>query len=154
MAPQISFDDTWGLVAIAVAMILGGILKGATGAGNPIIAVPVIAAVYDVRIAVAVMVLPNLISNLWQIFKYRKYAVDRNFCWQLAIFGAVGAGIGTVALAELSAGSLNLWMAAIVIAYILLRVFRPSFQLAMTSARKLVAVVSPSTSSSSLSLLL
>ncbi|MGJ8572235.1 MAG: TSUP family transporter [Hoeflea sp.] len=142
MVAQISFADTWGLAAIVVAMTLGGILKGATGAGIPIIAVPVIAAVYDVRIAVAVMVIPNLISNLWQIFKFRSSAADMGLCWQLAVFGAIGAGIGTVALAELPSTFLSLCMAAIIIAYILLRVVRPSVQLSMASARKSVAVVS------------
>jgi len=142
MLPQISFTDTWGLAAIALAMILGGILKGATGAGIPIIAVPVIAAVYDVKIAVAVMVLPNLISNLWQIYKFRNNPTDNGFYWQLAIFGAIGAGIGTVALAELPSSFLSLCMAGIIIAYILLRVIKPSVQLSMASAKKSVAVVS------------
>lgn len=142
MLPQISFTDTWGLAAIAAAMILGGILKGATGAGIPIIAVPVIAAVYDVKIAVAVMVVPNLISNIWQIYKFRKNPTDKGFCWQLAIFGAIGAGIGTVALAELPSSFLSLCMAGIIIAYILLRVVKPSVQLSMASAKKSVAVVS------------
>lgn len=142
MVPQISFTDTWGLAAIAVAMILGGILKGATGAGIPIIAVPVIAAVYDVKIAVAVMVVPNLISNLWQIYKFRDTPTDKAFCWQLAIFGALGAGIGTAALAQLSPSLLSLCMAGIVIVYILLRVLKPNVQLSMARASKFVAIVS------------
>jgi len=142
MAPQILFTDIWGLAAIALAMILGGILKGATGAGIPIIAVPVIAAVYDVKIAVAVMVLPNLISNVWQIYKFRNNSTDAGFCWQLAIFGAIGAGIGTIALAELPSSFLNLCMAGIIVAYILLRVLKPNVQPSMASAMKAVAVVS------------
>lgn len=123
-------------------MILGGILKGATGAGIPIIAVLVIAAVYDIKIAVAVMVLPNLISNVWQIYKFRYNSTDIGFCWQLAVFGAIGAGIGTIALAELPSSFLNLCMAGIIVAYILLRVFKPNVQLSMASAMKAVAVVS------------
>lgn len=140
--PFISFTDTWGLVAIAVAMILGGILKGATGAGIPIIAVPVIAAVYDVKIAVAVMVIPNLISNLWQIYNYRDNPIDPSFTWRLAIFAAIGAGLGTIALAQLPAKFLNLSMAVIIIAYILLRVLKPSVQLTLGRAKKIVAPIS------------
>ncbi|MDF1608818.1 sulfite exporter TauE/SafE family protein [Hoeflea sp. YIM 152468] len=142
MPPQISFTDGWGLAAIAVAMILGGILKGATGAGIPIIAIPVIAAVYDVKIAVAVMVVPNLISNCWQIYRFRGNPTDKGFCWQLAAFGAIGAGIGTVVLAELPSSFLSLCMAAIVIAYILLRIAKPSVHLSMASAKKIVAAIS------------
>ena len=47
---QISFADPLSLLAIALTVAMGGILKGATGAGAPIIAVPVIAAFYDVRV--------------------------------------------------------------------------------------------------------
>lgn len=142
MTADISFSDSWGLAAIIVAMLLGGILKGATGAGVPIVAVPVIAAVYDVRVAVAVMVVPNLISNVWQIYKFRGQAIEKLFCWQLAIFGALGAGLGTVALAELPSSILHLCMAGIIIAYILLRLLKPSARLSMPRARKAVAVVS------------
>ena len=44
------FSDPIIIIAILVAFSLGGILKGATGAGAPIITIPVIAAFYDVRI--------------------------------------------------------------------------------------------------------
>lgn len=136
---NISFTDSWGLAAIAVAMILGGILKGATGAGIPIIAVPVIAAVYDIKVAVAVMVVPNLMSNLWQIYKFRDNPIDKNFAFQLVIAAAIGAAVGTVALAQMPAKFLNLTMAAIVIAYILLRLIKPDVQLSMHRAKKIVA---------------
>ena len=50
--PDISLADPWALFAIALALALGGILKGATGAGMPVIAVPVIASIYGVQLAV------------------------------------------------------------------------------------------------------
>ena len=52
--------DPITIFAILAAFALGGTLKGATGAGAPIMTIPVIAAFYDVRIAVIIMVLPNL----------------------------------------------------------------------------------------------
>ncbi|MEP3275342.1 MAG: sulfite exporter TauE/SafE family protein [Stappiaceae bacterium] len=142
MSGPISITDPWGLAAIAVAMILGGILKGATGAGVPVITVPVIAAVYDVRFAVAVMVVPNLISNLWQVHKYRDSATDKTFCWRLGLSGGLGAGIGTFALAQLPSGFLSLCMAAIVFAYIFLRLLKPDVRLSLHTARTFVAPVS------------
>jgi uncharacterized membrane protein YfcA len=41
--------DPITIVAIFLAFALGGVLKGATGAGAPIITIPVIAAFYDHR---------------------------------------------------------------------------------------------------------
>ena len=54
--------DTITIIAILIAFALGGILKGATGAGAPIVTIPVIAAFYDVRVAVIIMVIPNLLT--------------------------------------------------------------------------------------------
>ena len=64
--------DTITIIAILVAFALGGILKGATGAGAPIVTIPVIAAFYDVRIAVIIMVVPNLLTNIGQLYQFRK----------------------------------------------------------------------------------
>ena len=64
--------DPITIFAILVAFALGGTLKGATGAGAPIITIPVIAAFYDVRIAVIIMVIPNLLTNISQIYQFRK----------------------------------------------------------------------------------
>ena len=64
--------DPITIIAIFIAFALGGILKGATGAGAPIITIPVIAAFYDVRIAVIIMVIPNLLTNIGQLYQFRK----------------------------------------------------------------------------------
>ena len=64
--------DPITIFAILVAFALAGTLKGATGAGAPIITIPVIAAFYDVRMAVVIMVLPNLLTNISQIYQFRK----------------------------------------------------------------------------------
>ena len=54
------------LIYAAGAFFTGGILKGATGAGAPIIAIPILTFLFDVPTAVASFTLPNLLSNLWQ----------------------------------------------------------------------------------------
>ena len=61
-----------------IAFIAAGILKGATGAGVPIITVPVISAFYDVRIAVVIMVIPNVLTNVHQLYIYRKSILPLN----------------------------------------------------------------------------
>ena len=58
---------------------MGGILKGATGVGAPLIAVPVMTSFVDIRFAVAVFVVPNLVTNLIQSIIYRRALNDRLF---------------------------------------------------------------------------
>ena len=52
--------DPPALLAICVALSLGGLLKGATGMGTPVVAVPVMAAFVDVKLAVIIMVIPKM----------------------------------------------------------------------------------------------
>ena len=135
---DISIGDPWALLAITLALAMGGILKGATGAGMPVVAVPVIASVYGVQLAVAVLVIPNLVVNLWQMFKYREDGGDKRFALHFALAGTFGAGIGTYVLAALPTAALDLSMAAIIFIYILLRLLKPDFRIPFARAQKLV----------------
>lgn len=54
------FDNLPTVAAVAFCLLLGGILKGATGAGAPLLAVPAIALLFDVPFAIVVMVIPDV----------------------------------------------------------------------------------------------
>ena len=125
-------------MAILVAFSLGGILKGATGAGAPIITIPVIAAFYDVRIAVIIMVIPNLLTNIGQLYQFRKTILPKFFTLSFALGGGVGAFLGTILLVNLSIKILTLSVAFIVIVYIFLKIMVPSWKLNYKKAKKLV----------------
>ena len=132
------FSDPLIIIAILVAFSLGGILKGATGAGAPIITIPVIAAFYDVRIAVIIMVIPNLLTNIGQLYQFRKTILPKFFTLSFAIGGGIGAFLGTILLVNLSIKILTLTVAFIVIVYILLKLLVPSWKLTYEKAKKLV----------------
>lgn len=132
------FSDPLIIIAILVAFSLGGILKGATGAGAPIITIPVIAAFYDVRIAVIIMVVPNLLTNIGQLYQFRKTILPKFFTLSFALGGGIGAFLGTILLVNLSIKILTLSVAFIVIIYILLKLIVPSWKLTYKKAKKLV----------------
>ena len=132
------FSDPLIIIAILVAFSLGGILKGATGAGAPIITIPVIAAFYDVRIAVIIMVIPNLLTNIGQLYQFRKTILPKFFTLSFALGGGVGAFLGTILLVNLSIKILTLSVAFIVITYIFLKIMVPSWKLTYKKAKKLV----------------
>ena len=79
-----------GLILAIVGLALGGLLKGATGAGAPIIAVPLIAIYFDVQTAVTVFAVPNLAANVWQAWSCRADRLPRAFMVMFAGGGAVG----------------------------------------------------------------
>ena len=127
----------WAFVALA----LGGILKGATGAGAPIIAVPVMAMLYDVPFAIVILTVPNLLSNAWQAWTHRMDAMPWNFTLRFAAGGVAGAAIGTVMLAYLPPETLEVLVALAVIAYIAFRIARPDWALPFTMAYRVVLPV-------------
>jgi uncharacterized membrane protein YfcA len=61
------------LLAVLAAMSLGALLKGMTGLGLPLIAVPAIAAITSVEDAVVLMVFPSLGANLWLVVNHWQY---------------------------------------------------------------------------------
>lgn len=126
------------IIAILVAFAFGGILKGATGAGAPIITIPVIAAFYDVRVAVVIMVIPNLLTNIGQLYQFRKTIMPRFFTVSFALGGGLGALLGTILLANLSIKTLTLAVAFIILIYISLKLIIPTWKLNYTKAKKLV----------------
>ena len=126
------------IVAIFIAFALGGILKGATGAGAPIVTIPVMAAFYDVRIAVIIMVIPNLLTNIGQLYQFRKTILPRFFTISFALGGGIGAFLGTILLVNLPIKILTFSVASIVIIYILLKLIVPSWKLNYIKAKKLV----------------
>ena len=126
------------IIAILIAFALGGILKGATGAGAPIITIPVIAAFYDVRVAVVIMVIPNLLTNIGQLYQFRKTIMPRFFTVSFALGGGLGALLGTILLANLSIKTLTLAVAFIILMYISLKLIIPTWKLNYTKAKKLV----------------
>lgn len=126
------------LIAIFAAFALGGVLKGATGAGTPVVAVPVMAAFLDVRLAVVLMVLPNFVTNFWQLYAFWQHRLQPTFWWKHAVAGFFGAALGTLLLATLPTRGLLILVAVCVVAYIALRVARPDFKLESAAAQKLV----------------
>jgi len=126
-----------GLILGVLGIALGGVLKGATGAGAPIIAVPILAMFYDVPLAVAIFTLPNLLSNTWQGWRFRAHQVSRSLTWGFALAGAAGAGVGSAMLVSLPSDLLLLGVAGAVFLYIAFRLVRPDWALDLALATRL-----------------
>jgi uncharacterized protein len=129
--------DWTGIVLGALALAFGGVLKGATGAGAPLLAVPILAMLYDVPLAVALFTLPNLMSNTWQGWRFRAHRAPPALTWGFALAGALGAGVGSVMLVSLSSDLLLLVVAGAVFLYIGFRLLRPDWALGLGIAKRL-----------------
>ena len=128
-----------GVLYIAIGFAIGGILKGATGAGAPIVAIPIIALYFNVPIAVAVFVVPSLVSNSIQVWTHRAARISTGFLIRFAGAGVLGAALGTWILAKVPTDALKLAVAVAVVIYIIFRLLRPEWTLSMPAAKRIAA---------------
>ncbi|HMO71120.1 MAG TPA: sulfite exporter TauE/SafE family protein [Paracoccaceae bacterium] len=130
---------TMALALACLAIVLGGIMKGAIGAGVPVIAAPALTMLFDVQTAVAILVVPNLLSNVVQGWTYRRQAMPPRFLALFAGGAMAGVVVGSWLLAVLSKDVLSLFVVAAVVLYIALRIARPGWVLKMPLAQRLAA---------------
>ena len=84
------------------------------------------------------MVIPNLLTNIGQLYQFRKTIMPRFFTVSFALGGGLGALLGTILLANLSIKTLTLAVAFIILIYISLKLIIPTWKLNYTKAKKLV----------------
>ncbi len=124
------------LLIVCLALGLGGVVKGAIGLGLPIVSIPVLAAFLGVPHALAIIVTPLVVTNMWQIRQYRSERIDTPFLWPLVWAGLVGIVLGTWALTELPVEVLSLTLAGIVMVYIATILAKPTIALSPAAGRR------------------
>ena len=111
-------------LASAAVVLLAAVFKGAIGFGFPTLGTPLLALFVDVKTAVVVLILPNIVMDALQASRRGDLvATLRRFAW-LMLFGAVGTVVGTRLLAVLPARMATLLLGATVVVFVLLNVTR------------------------------
>lgn len=88
------------LFIIFIALAAGSLVKGVSGLGLPLVAIPVMAGFMDVDRAVAIMVIPGVLINIYLLWTYRKDAVNFASLPQMIAVGVVGVVIGAWVLSR------------------------------------------------------
>ncbi len=127
------------------AIICGGVIKGTLGVGLPLLAVPVMSLFISSTQAIALVSVPVLVSNIWQVWQEGSLKASLKRFWPLMLTQAlmtVGSVYWTLSF---SVSELNKVLAFALILAVVLMAFKPSFNIPpekepMTSA--LVGVTS------------
>ena len=129
------------LLIILGGLAAGGFVKGVTGLGLPLIAVPVIASSLGVQRAVLVMIIPGMLLNAYQAWTHRDCRNEVPELPRLLVSGVPGAAIGAGILFLASERVLATVLAACITAYLWLRYMRPDFKLALPTRFKIAPVI-------------
>lgn len=99
------------LVVIVLALALGALVKGLSGIGLPLVAVPVMAGFIGVERAVVIMIIPGFFVQSWLVWAYRHELPALPSLWQMLAAAVAGVAAGSWVLAAVSERWLVLVMA-------------------------------------------
>jgi uncharacterized membrane protein YfcA len=99
------------LIVIFVALAAGSLVKGISGLGLPLVAIPVMAGFLGVERAVAIMIIPGILMNFWLMWTYRDHAVRIPSLPVVAAAGVAGVVAGALILSAVPDRYLVLFMA-------------------------------------------
>jgi uncharacterized membrane protein YfcA len=95
---------TFGLlptIIILVTIAVGAFMKGITGLGLPLFAIPALAMFVPVDSAVVIMAAPSLVANTWLVYLHRDKMYLMTAHRAFLILGFAGALLGTWFLASI-----------------------------------------------------
>ena len=106
----------------AAAVMLAAFVKGSIGFGFPPLATPLLALITDVKTAIAVLLIPNIVMDAAQLFRLGDFAGVARRMAVLLVFGAVGTLLGTWLLVLLPASAATLTLGVFALIFVALGV--------------------------------
>lgn len=87
--------ETGMLILVLGVFLIAGTVKGVIGLGLPTITLALITVIIDLRTAMALLIIPSLVTNFWQAFSGSGTKSIFKSIWPFLIFAAVTIFIGT-----------------------------------------------------------
>ena len=115
----------WTLPFILLGIMAAAFVKGGVGFGFPTIATPLIALVTDVRSAIVLLIVPNLVMDLFQVG--RRPSLLRPILrrhWILYLFTVIGTFVGTKFLAAVGTRPLILFVGMLLLFFTVANFFQ------------------------------
>lgn len=109
--------DISTIALVAVTYVLAGIVKGVTGLGIPIIGVALVAPVLGMQTAVAVLLVPSIVTNLWQAVVGGAFVRIVRRLWPMLITACIGIWFGSGILAAADGRFLIFFFGVFLIVY-------------------------------------
>jgi hypothetical protein len=94
---QLPGMSTW--ILIGATFLLAGVVKGVIGMGLPTVAMGVLAVVLPPAEAAALLVIPSLVTNVWQLLAGPRFGALARRLWPMmaGVFAGTIAGTGVLA---------------------------------------------------------
>lgn len=110
---------------IAVTFLIAGCVKGVIGLGMPVVVLALLATTIGLKSAIALMVVPGVIGNLWQALSGPAFHTNLARLWSMFAASAVAILFGVAALASVDSRLLTALLGLVLSAYAALSIFKP-----------------------------
>ena len=107
------------LATVTAIIALAGLAHGTLGFGFPLISTPLVALLADVKTAVLVTVLPNIVVNTISILRGGNWRESIGRYWPLAAWVVIGTLLGSRLLLTVRHEPLQLLLAAMIVVFLL-----------------------------------
>jgi len=108
------------LVFIALTFLIAGFVKGAIGLGLPTVSVGMLGLMMPPVQAAALLIVPSLVTNLWQLLAGPRFAPLARRFWPMLLAICIGTVAGAGPLAADSTGLATTWLGAALVVYALI----------------------------------
>jgi len=108
------------MLVIAGAFVMAGIAKGALGMGMPPIAIGLMTFVLPLEEALTIMVLPTLITNIWQAIQGGRFRPLIRRFWPMTVGGVAAILVVATTFGHLGSPRMAGWVGVVLIVYALL----------------------------------
>ena len=107
------------------ALFLGGAVKGTVGLGMKIVVLGLLATIVELPVAIAIIILPAVTTNIWQVFGGPPLRETLRRTWSLFVMVCVGVWFGTEILAASNPAHLAVLLGILLIIYAAYALFTP-----------------------------
>jgi uncharacterized membrane protein YfcA len=129
------------VVVCSAAILFGGLIKGTLGVGLPLFAVPVMSLFISSTQAIALVSVPVLVSNIWQVWQEGSLKISLRRFWPLMLTQAIVTAFSVYWTLSFSVRELNMVLSFALIVAVVLMAFKPSFDIPPEKEPAISAIV-------------
>ena len=100
-----------------LVFLLAGTVKGVVGFGLPLVSITLLTPLYGLVDAIAVMLLPAVVTNFWQAFSGGRLMALWRRLWSLYVFGAMSTVLAASVLVRIDAYWPTVLLGGVILTY-------------------------------------
>jgi uncharacterized membrane protein YfcA len=116
-------------IAITLVFLLAGYVKGVLGMGLPTIAMAVLGLLLEPVQAAALLVIPSLVTNVWQFWAGGSRLATLKRLWLMLLFVCMGTWYGIGFLTASVSAWPSIWLGSVLAVYAVVALLHPRFSM-------------------------